>query len=178
MTLETGRESATKTPVLVALVAATKGAATDQLKALNKLWSNATKVATRVFFGRVVFLPLPLEGKDDDQRPGPLANQFLPESWTLGEYRWLSPMPEFLADTLEGLVDYRDTYGNKDAYAVAISGLSALTRFLFDIGGEEKARCTHGHIGKLLEEMIEAHSGMCEVIDFQTVKERRANAQS
>jgi hypothetical protein len=60
MTLESGRESATKTPLLVALVAATKGATTDQLKRLNKLWFRATKVAIRVLSGRLVFLSLPL----------------------------------------------------------------------------------------------------------------------
>ena len=71
MTLRSGRESATKIPFLVALVAATKGATSDRLMALKRLWSRATKVATKVCSGRLVFLSLPLEGKDDDQGPEP-----------------------------------------------------------------------------------------------------------
>lgn len=76
MTLESGRESATKTPLLVALVAATKGATSDRPKTLKKLWSRATTGATKVSSGRLVSPSLPLEGKDDDQRPRPLTIKF------------------------------------------------------------------------------------------------------
>jgi hypothetical protein len=63
MTLRSGRESATKIPFLVALVAATKGATSDRLKALKKLWSRATMGATKVPSGRLVSPSLPLEGR-------------------------------------------------------------------------------------------------------------------
>ena len=75
MTLRSGRESATKTPLLVALVAATKGATSDRLKRLKKLWFCATKVTTKVHFGRLVSPSLPLEGRDHDQGPEPSSNR-------------------------------------------------------------------------------------------------------
>jgi hypothetical protein len=84
MTLNSGRGSATKTPMLVVLVVETKRATSDRLKRLKKRWFCATKVTTKVFTGRPVFLSLPLEGKDDDQRPRPLADQFVSGSSTLG----------------------------------------------------------------------------------------------
>jgi len=71
MTLKSGRGSATKTPLLVALVAATKGATSDRLKRLKKLWFCATKV----HFGRLVSPSLPLEGRDHDQGPEPPSNR-------------------------------------------------------------------------------------------------------
>lgn len=93
MTLKSGRGSATKTPTLVVLVAETKGATSDRLKRLKKLWFCATKVTTKVSTGRLVFLSLPLEGKDDDRRPRPLADQFLLGSSTLAKHAWPSTMP-------------------------------------------------------------------------------------
>jgi hypothetical protein len=75
MTLRSGRESATRMPFLVALVAATKGATSDRLKALKKLWSLATRGATKVPSGRLVSPSLPLEGRDHDQGPAPTIEQ-------------------------------------------------------------------------------------------------------
>ena len=75
MTLRSGRESATKTPLLVALVAATKGATSDRPKTLKKPWSRATTGATKVHSGRLVSPPFPWKGgtttKDrNHHRPG------------------------------------------------------------------------------------------------------------
>ena len=67
--------SAAETPLLVALVAATKGATSDRLKALKKLWSRATMGATKVPSGRLVSPSLPLEGRDHDQGPAPTIEQ-------------------------------------------------------------------------------------------------------
>jgi hypothetical protein len=75
MTLRSGRESATKTPLLVARVAATKGATSDRPKTLKKLWSRPTTGATKVHSGRVVSPSLPLEGRDHDQGPEPPSNR-------------------------------------------------------------------------------------------------------
>ena len=111
MTLRSGRESATKTPLLVALVAATKGATSDRLKRLKKLSSCTTKVATKVSSGRLVFLSLPPEGKDDDQRPRPLGDQFLSGSSTSDDRARPSRMPVFVADILERLVERREKNG-------------------------------------------------------------------
>jgi hypothetical protein len=115
MTLKSGRGSATKTPTLVVLVAETKGATSDRLKRLKKLWFCATKVTTKVSTGRLVFLSLPLEGKDDDRRPRPLADQFLLGSSTLAKHAWPSTMPALLADILERRFERREKDGSARA---------------------------------------------------------------
>jgi hypothetical protein len=75
MTLRSGRESATKTPLLVPAVAATRGATSDRPKTLKKLWSRATTGATKVHSGRLVSPSLPREGRDHDQGPEPPSNR-------------------------------------------------------------------------------------------------------
>jgi hypothetical protein len=75
MMLKSGRGSSTKTPLLVVLVAETKGATSDRPKPLKKLWSRATTGATKVHSGRLVSPSLPLEGRDHDQGPEPPSNR-------------------------------------------------------------------------------------------------------